>query len=92
MLLSEELAPLYFKLCSFVRMSYVTTAKKPQSRKQETWGTAEGRGHQMAQLVASKAAGVKKWPRGWEVGHKRCPPLGLLTVPIKSNQSYNLKL
>lgn len=65
LLLSEELAPLYFKVCSFVRMSCVATAGKPQSGKQETWPTAEGRGRQTAQLVAWKAAGVKS---GQEAG------------------------
>lgn len=54
LLLSEKLTPLSFKVCSLVRMSYVTPAVK--APKQEIWDTAEVSCHQisLAQLVASK--------------------------------------
>lgn len=70
-LLFSELTSLYFKVCTFVRMWYVTTAEKPQSRKQEIWGAAEVRCSQVTlvtQLIALETAGVKKWLRGYGDG------------------------
>lgn len=69
LLFSEELTPLYFQVCTFVRMCYATPAEKPQVRKQEMQEAAEVRCSQVTlvpQLGALETAGVKKWSREYE--------------------------
>lgn len=89
LLFSEELTPLYFKVCTFVRMWYVTPAEKPQSRRQEMWEAAEVRCSQVTlvtQLSALETAGVKKWLRGYGgVWWGMCGTRGIRYNNLKTN-------
>lgn len=75
----ERLTPLYFKVCTFVRMPYVATAEKPLKPKTRGLRREQGRlsellsGYTCTQLVVSKTAGVEKAAqRMWGGAQKGC--------------------